>query len=110
MPLRRQLPVALAGFVGLSGWVPLTCRGNRGALPEPVTRLGVGSGSAVLAGGAVAAVGRLLPPPSRAQQAAIVVGGPPAALGALALPVWFLRLGRPGGGAQADAPVAAGRP
>jgi hypothetical protein len=97
VPFRRQLPVVLTGLAGLSGWVLLTSHGNRDALPEPVTRIGVGSAGAVLAGGTVAAVGLLFPPRSRARQAAFAAGGVPAALGSFALPVWFLRLGRPGG-------------
>jgi hypothetical protein len=96
VPFRRQLPVVLTALAGLSGWVLLTSRGNRHALPEPVTRLGVGSASAVLAGGTVAAAGLLFPARSRARQAAFAAGGVPAALGSFALPVWFLRLGRSG--------------
>ena len=110
VPFRRQLPVAMTGFAGLSGWMVLTSRGNRDALPGPVTRLGVGSGSAVLAGGAVAAVGLLFPPRSPRRQAAFVAGGVPASLGMLAQPVWFLRLGSAGNGRQPDAAPAVGRP
>jgi hypothetical protein len=94
VPFRRQLPVALAGFAGLAGWVLLTSRGSRDSLPDPVTRLGIRSGSGVLAGGAVAAVGLVLPARSRAQQVAFAAGAVPATVGAFALPVWFLRLGR----------------
>jgi hypothetical protein len=94
LPFRRQLPVALAGFAGLSGWVLLTSRGNHDVLPQEVTRLGVRSGGAVLAGGGVAAVGLLFPARSHTRQAAFVAGGVPASLGMLAQPVWFLRLGR----------------
>ena len=110
VPFRRQLTVAMAGFAGLSGWMVLTSRGNRDALPGPVTRLGVGAGVAVLAGGAVAAVGLLFPARSRTRQAAFVAGGVPASLGMLAQPVWFLRLGSAGNGRQPDAAPAVGRP
>ncbi|HET6392158.1 MAG TPA: hypothetical protein VFG13_05000 [Blastococcus sp.] len=98
VPFRRQLPVVLTGFAGLSGWVVLTSRGNGNALPEPVSRLGVGSGSAVLAGGTVAAVGLLFPAGSRTRQAVFAVGSLPATVGVFALPVWFLRVGRLGAG------------
>lgn len=94
VPFRRQMPAALVGFAGLAGWVLLTSRGNRPTLPDPVTRLGVLSGSGVLAGGTVAAAGLLFPARSQAQRAAFLAGGLPGALGALAVPVWFLRLGR----------------
>jgi hypothetical protein len=98
VPFRRQLPVALAGFAGLSGWVLLTSRGNRDVLPEEVTRLGVRSGGAVLAGGGVAAVGLLFPARSRAQRVAFAAGALPATVGVFTQPVWFLRLGQAGGG------------
>jgi hypothetical protein len=92
VPFGVQMPVALAAFALLAAWLLLTSRGLRGRLPEPVTRLGVLSGGGVLAGGAVAALGALLP--RRAQLVAWTVGGVPAALGGLAVPVWFLRVGR----------------
>lgn len=93
VPFRRQLPLAVAGFEGLAGWVLLTSRGNH-ALPAAVSRLGVRSGSAVLAGGVVVGVGLLCPARSWPQRAAFVIGGLPGTVGALAIPVWFLRLGR----------------
>jgi hypothetical protein len=71
--------------------VLLTSRGNRDALPEPVTRLGVCSAGGVLAGGTVAAVGLLFPARSRARQAAFTAGGVPAALGSFALPATSCR-------------------
>ena len=92
VPFRRQLPAVLSGFAGLAGWVVLTSRGNRDVLPEPVTRLGVRTGGAVLSGGAVAAVGLLFPARSRAQRAAFAVGALPGTVGVFAMPVWFLRL------------------
>ncbi len=102
VPFGVQAPVALAAFALLAAWLLLTSRGLRGVLPAEVTRLGVRSAGAVLAGGAVAAIGALLPRRSPAQVAAFAVGGVPAAFGALAVPVWFLRVGRVaagGGGA-----------
>ena len=105
---RRQLPVALAGFAGLAGWVVLTSRGNGDVLPDPVRRLGVRTGGAVLAGGALAATGLLFPARSAARRAAVAVGVVPGTVGVFALPLWFLRLGRvrqPG-----DVVVAGGRP
>ncbi|SOD95594.1 hypothetical protein [Blastococcus haudaquaticus] len=90
---RRQLPVALAGFAGLSGWVVLTSRAHRGVLPGPVTRLGFRSGGAVLAGGCTAAAGMLFPAGSTGRQVALAAAGVSGSTGMLALPLWFLRLG-----------------
>ena len=94
VPFRVQAPVALGAFGGLAGWIVLTSRGQREVLPDDVTRLGVRCGGAVLAGGVVAGAAGLLPRTSRLRQAALAVGTAPAVLGALAVPVWFLRLGR----------------
>ncbi|MGY1694532.1 MULTISPECIES: hypothetical protein [unclassified Geodermatophilus] len=94
VPFRVQAPVALGAFGGLAGWLLLSSRGRRGELPDEVTRLGEVCGGAVLAGGAVAGAGLLLPRGSLLRRAVVAVGATPAALGALAVPVWFLRLGR----------------
>ncbi|MGY1809395.1 hypothetical protein ACI8AF_18675 [Blastococcus sp. SYSU D00669] len=55
------------------------------------------SGGAVVAGGAVAGLGLLLPAGSLPRRLALAVGGTPAALCGLAVPAWFLRLGRVSG-------------
>jgi|SRR5687768_12302329 len=94
VPFAVQMPIVIGAFEGLSAWVVLTSRGRRGTLPDEVTRLGVRSGGGVLAGGAVVALGLLLPKGSLPRRAAFVVGGVPSALASLAMPVWFLRLGR----------------
>ncbi|WP_369253169.1 hypothetical protein [Geodermatophilus amargosae] len=94
VPSRVQMPVALGAFQGLAGWMLLSSRGRRGTLPHEVTRLGGLSGGAVLAGGVVAGAGLLLPERSALRRAALAVGGGAAALGGLAMPLWFLRLGR----------------
>jgi hypothetical protein len=94
VPFRVQMPIALGAFQGLAGWVLLSSRRRRGALPDEVTRLGTLSGGAVLGGGAVAGAGLLLPEGSSLRRAALAAGTAPAALGGLAVPIWFLRLGR----------------
>jgi hypothetical protein len=94
VPFRVQLPVSLGAFGGLAGWVLLTSRGLRGTLPDEVTRLGVRSAGAVLAGGVVAGTALLLPSASVLRRAVLASGTAPGVLGMLALPVWFLRLGR----------------
>lgn len=94
VPFRVQAPVALGAFGGLAGWLVLTSRALRGTLPDDVTRLGVLSGGAVLAGGAVAGAGLLLPGAPRLRRVALAAGAVPGVLGVLAVPVWFLRLGR----------------
>jgi len=94
VPFTVQMPIALGAFEGLAGWLLATSRGRRGTLPDTVTRLGVLSGGGVLAGSAAAGVGLLLPRGSLRRRAVLTTGGAPAVLGALAVPVWFLRLGR----------------
>jgi hypothetical protein len=94
VPFAVQLPIALGAFEGLAAWMLLSSRGQRGTLPDEVTRLGALSGGGALAGGAVAALGMLLPRGSFPRRAAVAIGGAPGALAALAMPVWFLRLGR----------------
>ena len=94
VPFRVQAPVALGAFGGLAGWLVLTSRALRGTLPDDVTRLGVLSGGAVFAGGAVAGGALLLPRGSRLRPTVLAVASVPGALGMLAVPGWFLRLGR----------------
>lgn len=94
VPFAVQMPIASAAFEGLAAWVLLVSRGQRGVLPDDVTRLGVLSGGGVLVGGAVAGLGMLLPRGSFPRRALVAVGGAPGAVAWLAMPVWFLRLGR----------------
>ena len=94
VPFAVHLPIALGAFEGLAAWILLTSRGQRGTLPDEVTRLGVLSGGGVLAGGAVAALGMLSARRSFLRRAAVVVGGVPGTVAWLAMPLWFLRLGR----------------
>ncbi|NEK57382.1 hypothetical protein GCU56_05780 [Geodermatophilus sabuli] len=100
VPFAVQMPVAIGAFEALAGWLVLSSRGRRGALPAEVTRLGLLSGGGVLAGGAAVGVGLLLPKGSVPRRAALAVGGVPGGAGWLAMPWWFLRLARaltPGG-------------
>ena len=94
VPFAVQMPIAIGALQGLAGWIVLSSRGQRGTLPDQVTRLGVLSGGGVLAGGVVAGAGLLLPKGSRQRRATLVVGAAPAVLGGLAIPIWFLQLGR----------------
>ncbi len=94
VPLRVQMPIAIGAFEGLAAWILQSSRGRRSTLPDDVTRLGVLCSGGVLAGGAVAGAGLLLPEKSLARWVAFVVGGAPGVLGGLAVPVWFLCLGR----------------
>ena len=94
VPFSVQLPIALGASQGLAAWILLSSRGRRGTLPDEVTRLGVLTGSGALVGGAVAAVGLLQPTGSVPRRAAFAAGGVPGVLAFLAMPVWFLRLGR----------------
>jgi hypothetical protein len=93
VPFAVQVRIALGAFEGLAAWILLSSRGQRGILPDEVTRLGVLSGGGVLAGGAVAALGMLLPRGSFPRRAAVAIGGAPGVVAWLAMPVWFLRLG-----------------
>ena len=92
VPFRVQMPIAIGAFEGLTAWIVLS--GRSGTLPDDVSRLGALSGGGVLAGGAVLGLGLLLPEGSLPRRAAMVIGGVPGLVGWLAMPVWFLRLGR----------------
>jgi hypothetical protein len=94
VPFAVQMPIAMGAFEGLAAWMVLTSRGRRGTLPDEVTRLGTLCGGGVLAGGAVVGVGLLLPTGSLPRRAAFVIGGAPGLAAWIAMPVWFLRLGR----------------
>jgi hypothetical protein len=104
VPFAVQLPIALGAFQLLAAWMVLTSRGRRGTLPNGVTEFGVRAGGGVLVGGAAVGVGLLLPGGSLPRKAAFAVGGVPGALGWLAMPVWFWRLGRALSSDAADEP------
>ena len=92
VPFAVQMPIAIGAFEGLAAWIVLS--GWRGTLPDDVTRLAAFSGGGVLAGGAVVGVALSLPEGSLLRRAALVIGGVPGLAGWLAMPVWFMRLGR----------------
>jgi hypothetical protein len=91
-----QSPIALVCFLVLAYWLVLVNRGLRESalFTAPVTRLGEWSGYAVLVGAVVAAPGLVLPAGSVAQLALFGVGALPAVAGMLAIPIWFIMLGR----------------
>ncbi len=89
-----QLPIVLTAFLVLAAWILLTSRHIDGALPASVSRLGVLCGGGVLVGAAVVGLGFLLPWMSGLQLVVFGVGGVTAVLALLAIPVWFLLLGR----------------
>lgn len=94
LTLSVQAPIALAGLLVLASWMLLTSRHLHGHAPASVTRLGVLCGSGVLAGAAVAGSGLLLPAMSWPQLVLLGAGALPGVLAVLAMPVWFLNLGR----------------
>jgi hypothetical protein len=91
LPFSVQLPITLTAFLGLAAWILLVSGPDLGG---PVRRLGLLCGGAALAGAAVAGLGALLPAMSWPQLALFGIGGVPAVLAVLAMPLWFLRLGR----------------
>ena len=107
VPFAVQMPIAIGAFEGLAGWIVLS--GRRGTLPEDVTRLAALSGGGVLAGSAVVGAGLLLPEGSLPRRTALVIGGLPGMVGWLAMPVWFLRLGRAASAGGPARAVAVGR-
>lgn len=94
VPFSVQMPIALAGFMALAAWMLLTSRHAGSGIPASVRRLGRLCGGGVLAGAAVVGLGFLLPWMSGPQLVVFAAGGVPAVLAVLAMPVWFLRLGR----------------
>jgi hypothetical protein len=88
----QQLPIALAGALGLAAWLVLV--GQHQPVSSGTARLGVLAGGTVLVGVPVVGVGLLLPPMSWAQLAVFGLGGLPGVVGWLATPFWFLRLAR----------------
>jgi hypothetical protein len=90
LPFSTQLPITLTAFLGLATWILLVSPD----LDGQVRRLGRLCGGAALAGAGVAGLGALLPAMSWPQLALFGIGGVPAVLAVLAMPLWFLRLGR----------------
>jgi hypothetical protein len=91
-----QSPIALACFLVLAYWLVLVNRGLRESalFTAPITKLGERSGYAVLIGALVAASGLLLPAGSVQQLVLFGIGALVAVVGMLAIPVWFILLGR----------------
>ena len=89
-----QLPIVLGALLALAAWMLLTGRHLAGAVPPAVSRLAVLAGAGVLWGLAVAGMGVLLPSLSWPQLLVFGVGAVAEVLACLAMPVWFLLLGR----------------
>jgi hypothetical protein len=86
----QQLPIMLVAFAALSAWIALTARQLGGA----EARLGVLAGAGVLVGIPLVGIGLLLPEASWPQLVLFALGALVALPGWLAMPVWFLLLGR----------------
>ena len=91
-----QAPIMIGAWVVLSLWLFLVNRWLRssGALPPRTARFGELLGALVLAAGAVAGAGLLLPWMSLPQLILFSTGGVLAMIGMLGIPFWFLLLGR----------------
>jgi hypothetical protein len=89
-----QVWAVTAGIAVTFGWVLVSSRAGRAALPRPVVRFGTTVGGGFLAGGAVVALGLLLPSGSVAQYAVCGLGGLVGLVGWLGFPVWPLVLAR----------------
>jgi hypothetical protein len=100
LTFEQQLPIVLAAFVALALWMLLTARQLTGAR----RRLGVPAAAGVLVGMPVVGLGLLFPPLSWPQLALFGAGALVALPAWLAMPVWFLLLGRREGGPQAAEP------
>ena len=87
-----QSPFALGAWAMVSVWLLLVNRWSRlsRVLPFRVARLGELLGTLVLAAGAFAGLGLLLPWMSWPQLALFSAGGVLAAVGMLGTPFWFL--------------------
>jgi hypothetical protein len=96
LPFEVQMPIASAAAILLAAWVFLVSRALRptGALPARVTRLGTRLGGGLLVACLIIGLGLLFPWMSWPQLALFGVGIAIAILGWLAIPVWFLMLGR----------------
>jgi hypothetical protein len=90
LTFEQQLPIVLAAFVALALWMLLTARQLTGAR----RRLGVLAAAGVLVGIPVVGLGLLLPATSWPQLALFGAGALVALPAWLAMPVWFLLLGR----------------
>lgn len=96
IPFQVQSPIALACFVVLAGWL-LAVNGwlrREALLPARVTRLGEWSGGGVLIGVALAGPAFALPAASVPQLVLFAAGGLLGVAGMLAVPIWFVMLGR----------------
>jgi hypothetical protein len=91
-----QAPIMIGAWVVLSLWLFLVNRWLRSsrALPPRTARFGELLGALVLAAGAVAGAGSLLPWMSLPQLILFSTGGVLAMIGMLGIPFWFLLLGR----------------
>jgi hypothetical protein len=91
-----QALIAIGAWALLSLWLFLVNRWLRSSrdLPTRVAWFGELMGTLVLAAGAVAGLGLLLPWMSWAQLVVFGVGGVLAVVGMLGTPIWFLLLGR----------------
>ncbi len=90
LTFEQQLPVVLAAFLALALWMLLTARQLTGARRG----LGVLAAAGVLVGIPVVGLGLLFPPMSWPQLALFGAGALVALPAWLAMPVWFLLLGR----------------
>jgi hypothetical protein len=102
LTFEQQLPIVLAAFLALALWMLLTARQLTGAR----RRLGVLSAAGVLVGVPLVGLGLLFPSMSWPQLALFGAGALGALPAWLAMPVWFLLLGRnrQEGGPQAAEP------
>jgi hypothetical protein len=102
LTFEQQLPIVLAAFLALALWMLLTARQLTGAR----RRLGVLSAAGVLGGVPLVGLGLLFPSMSWPQLALFGAGALVALPAWLAMPVWFLLLGRNRreGGPQAAEP------
>jgi len=111
LPFRVSTPISLAAFLVLAGWLLGVNRASRrsAVLARGVTRLGQLCGAGTLAGAALVGSAFLLPRRSWPQVGMVGVGGVLGVGAMLAIPVWFLLLGRqlsrvPGHGAAVGVP------
>ncbi len=96
LPFEVSTVISMVALFVLAGWLVVVNRWLRrsAAVPVRVARLGELAGLAVLAGAAVVALGLPLPWMSAPQLVVFGAGGACGAAGTLAIPVWFLLLGR----------------
>jgi len=96
VPFDVETPVSVAAWMVLCLWLLLINRWLRlsAALPARVARFGEVVGGGPLVGGVIVGLAFLLPWMSWAQLIFFGVGGLPGFFGWLAIPVWFVLLGR----------------